>query len=62
MELEKIRENEIIFSGSNYSFTLECAYEFIKSKGLESAYKAQCSNREKAIIEHFDYIKELTNL
>ena len=32
MESEKIRENEIIFSESNYSFTLERAYEFIKSQ------------------------------
>lgn len=60
MKLEKDRENTL--RESDYEIALYHAYEFIKSKGLESAYKAQLSNREKAIIEHFDYIQELTNL
>lgn len=60
MELEKIRENTL--RESDYETALYNAYDFIKSKGLESAYKAQLSGLSKDTIELIDYINELTNL
>lgn len=60
MELEKNRENTL--RESDYEIALHNAYEFIKSKGLESAYKAQLSGSNKDTIEHIDYFNWLTNL